>query len=376
MVSSSARMPARVAATRQRRRRTGRWVVHHGARAERHVGTTRSSRRRSHRCRWPGSSARPWHVRARPGRHRYPGRWPPARRGRPGRRLSRRPRPWYADPPRVAWRRATLGRVKPARPPCPRRRRPRAPSCRPRRSASSVAASSVACWASRRGRWATGSRSSTRTRSARRPPSPTRSILGTYDDVDAALRLGEVSDVVTYELEHVAADVVDALAARVPVRPGRVPAASSPRTDSPSGGSSRPPGIAVAPWREVRTTAELAAAAGRRARPAAAPEGRDRRLRRPRPGPHRRRRRDRRRHRIASVASRARRSSPSASSTSRPSSRSSSPAASMVRSRPSRSPGTSTTRASCSSPSRRPRSPPRSPTRPPTSAAGWPSRWT
>ncbi len=71
-------------------------------RLARHAGTTRSSRRRSHRCRWPGSPARPWRVPTRPGRHRFPGRWPPAPRGRPGRLLSRRPRPWNVDPPRVA----------------------------------------------------------------------------------------------------------------------------------------------------------------------------------------------------------------------------------------------------------------------------------
>ena len=39
----------------------------------------------------------------------------------------------------------------------------------------------------------------------------------------AALRLADVSDVVTYELEHVAADVVEAVEARVAVRPGHGP---------------------------------------------------------------------------------------------------------------------------------------------------------
>ena len=37
------------------------------------------------------------------------------------------------------------------------------------------------------------------------------------------MRLADVSAVVTYELEHVAAEVVEALEARLPVRPGRTP---------------------------------------------------------------------------------------------------------------------------------------------------------
>jgi 5-(carboxyamino)imidazole ribonucleotide synthase len=85
-------------------------------------------------------------------------------------------------------------------------------------------------------------------------------ILGTYDDVDAALRLGEVSDVVTYELEHVAADVVEALATRVPVRPGRGPLVVT-QDRLAERRFIEAAGIAVAPWREVRTVAELEAAA-------------------------------------------------------------------------------------------------------------------
>ena len=47
-------------------------------------------------------------------------------------------------------------------------------------------------------------------------------VFGSYDDVGAALRLAELSDVVTYELEHVAAEVIEAIEAIVPVvRPGR-----------------------------------------------------------------------------------------------------------------------------------------------------------
>ena len=48
-------------------------------------------------------------------------------------------------------------------------------------------------------------------------------VVGGYDDIEAALRLADASDVVTYELEHVAAAVVEAVEARVPVRPGRGP---------------------------------------------------------------------------------------------------------------------------------------------------------
>jgi 5-(carboxyamino)imidazole ribonucleotide synthase len=44
--------------------------------------------------------------------------------------------------------------------------------------------------------------------------------VGGYDDVEAALRLSRGCAVVTYELEHVDAAVVDALAELLPVRPG------------------------------------------------------------------------------------------------------------------------------------------------------------
>jgi 5-(carboxyamino)imidazole ribonucleotide synthase len=84
-------------------------------------------------------------------------------------------------------------------------------------------------------------------------------VIGGYDDVDAALRLAEASDVVTYELEHVAASVVEAIEARVPVRPGRQPLLVTQdrlaeRRFVEAGG------IAVAPWREIRSVAEGTAA--------------------------------------------------------------------------------------------------------------------
>jgi len=85
-------------------------------------------------------------------------------------------------------------------------------------------------------------------------------ILGSYGDVGAALRLADVSAVVTYELEHVAAAVVAALERRLPVRPGRYPLVSTQdriaerRFIEGAGG-------AVAPWREVTTQDDLRAAA-------------------------------------------------------------------------------------------------------------------
>lgn len=87
-----------------------------------------------------------------------------------------------------------------------------------------------------------------------------RLIVGGYDDVGAALRLAECSDVVTYELEHVALAVVDAIDTIVPVRPGRVPLmATQDRLAERRFAESA--GTEVAPWREVRTTDELRSAA-------------------------------------------------------------------------------------------------------------------
>jgi 5-(carboxyamino)imidazole ribonucleotide synthase len=84
-------------------------------------------------------------------------------------------------------------------------------------------------------------------------------VIGGYDDVEAALRLAEASDVVTYELEHVAVAVVEAIEARVPVRPGRQPLLVTQdrlaeRRFVEAGG------IAVAPWREIRSVADGTAA--------------------------------------------------------------------------------------------------------------------
>jgi 5-(carboxyamino)imidazole ribonucleotide synthase len=85
-------------------------------------------------------------------------------------------------------------------------------------------------------------------------------IVGTYDDLGAALRLADISDVVTYELEHIAAAVVEAVAARVPVRPGHGPLLVTQdrlaeRRFVEAAGSR------VAPWREVTSVKEAQAAA-------------------------------------------------------------------------------------------------------------------
>ena len=85
-------------------------------------------------------------------------------------------------------------------------------------------------------------------------------VIGSYEDVDAALRLAEVSAVVTYELEHVAADVVEALETRLPVRPGRKPLIVT-QDRLAERRFVEAAGVAVAPWREVRSVADARTAA-------------------------------------------------------------------------------------------------------------------
>jgi 5-(carboxyamino)imidazole ribonucleotide synthase len=85
-------------------------------------------------------------------------------------------------------------------------------------------------------------------------------VIGSYEDVEAALRLAAASAVVTYELEHVAAEVVAALETRLPVRPGRTPLLVTQDRIAErrfvEGAD-----VAVAPWREVRSVAEARTAA-------------------------------------------------------------------------------------------------------------------
>ena len=87
-----------------------------------------------------------------------------------------------------------------------------------------------------------------------------RLIVGGYDDVGAALRLAHLSAVVTYELEHVAAEVVDAVDAVAPVHPGRVPLLAT-QDRLAERRFVEDAGVEVAPWREIRTTEDLLAAA-------------------------------------------------------------------------------------------------------------------
>lgn len=85
-------------------------------------------------------------------------------------------------------------------------------------------------------------------------------VIGSYDDVGAALRLADASDVVTYELEHIAAEVVEALAGHVPVRPGHRPLLVT-QDRLAERRFIEDAGIQVAPWRAVRTVDEARSAA-------------------------------------------------------------------------------------------------------------------
>jgi len=84
-----------------------------------------------------------------------------------------------------------------------------------------------------------------------------RQVVAGYDDVGAALRLAAL----TYELEHVAAAVVDAVDGVVPVRPGRVPLQVT-QDRIAERRFVEEAGVPVAPWREIRTADELRHAAG------------------------------------------------------------------------------------------------------------------
>ena len=85
-------------------------------------------------------------------------------------------------------------------------------------------------------------------------------IVGGYDDVGAAERLARTSAVVTYELEHVAAAVGRAAAGIRPLRPS-LRALEVTQDRLAERRFLEGAGAAVAPWREVRTQAELDAAA-------------------------------------------------------------------------------------------------------------------
>jgi 5-(carboxyamino)imidazole ribonucleotide synthase len=87
-----------------------------------------------------------------------------------------------------------------------------------------------------------------------------RQVVAAYDDTDAAIRLAEGCSVVTYELEHLSAALVDVLAERLPVRPGPV---TLKMTQDRLAERRFLAGIdaPTAPWREVRTEHDLRAGA-------------------------------------------------------------------------------------------------------------------
>ncbi len=85
-------------------------------------------------------------------------------------------------------------------------------------------------------------------------------VVGRYDDVDAARRLASLSDVVTYELEHVGLEAAMAAGALAPLRPG-APALRATQDRLAERRFLRSIGERVASWREVRGAAEAAAGA-------------------------------------------------------------------------------------------------------------------
>ncbi|HEU0245079.1 MAG TPA: 5-(carboxyamino)imidazole ribonucleotide synthase [Candidatus Limnocylindrales bacterium] len=97
------------------------------------------------------------------------------------------------------------------------------------------------------------------------PACPTASvadelIVGRYDDADAARRLGALSDVVTYELEHVGIEAAAAAGEGAPLRPG-LAALRATQDRLAERRFIREIGEYTSPWREVRGVAEAEAAA-------------------------------------------------------------------------------------------------------------------
>jgi 5-(carboxyamino)imidazole ribonucleotide synthase len=85
-------------------------------------------------------------------------------------------------------------------------------------------------------------------------------VVGAYDDADAARRLASMSDVVTYELEHIGLEAAEAAATVAPLRPGlRALAMTQDRLEERR--FLRDLGEWTAPWREVRGPGEARAAA-------------------------------------------------------------------------------------------------------------------
>jgi 5-(carboxyamino)imidazole ribonucleotide synthase len=88
-----------------------------------------------------------------------------------------------------------------------------------------------------------------------------RLVVGRYDDVDAGLELASGADVVTVELEHVGWELLAELDREWPVRPAVYTVwATQNRVEERRFLEAE--GAAIAPWREVRDQADLAAAVG------------------------------------------------------------------------------------------------------------------
>ena len=85
-------------------------------------------------------------------------------------------------------------------------------------------------------------------------------VVGRYDDVEAAVRLAERADVVTYELEHVSAALVDEIDGLLHVRPGPFPLRVTQDRLAERHFLDEL-GVRVAEWREVRDGDDLRAAA-------------------------------------------------------------------------------------------------------------------
>jgi 5-(carboxyamino)imidazole ribonucleotide synthase len=84
--------------------------------------------------------------------------------------------------------------------------------------------------------------------------------VGAYDDLEAAKRLAAGSAVATYELEHVSASLADRIDEEIQLRPGNYPLRVAQDRLAERGFLTRYE-LAVAPFREVRTTDELREAA-------------------------------------------------------------------------------------------------------------------
>ncbi len=85
-------------------------------------------------------------------------------------------------------------------------------------------------------------------------------VVGAYDDPDAARRLARMSDVVTYELEHVGLDAAAAAGEVAPLRPG-LASLRATRDRLAERRFIREIGEWAAPWREVRDVDDARAAA-------------------------------------------------------------------------------------------------------------------